>query len=545
MLYTIPVSSSLDERRGYTGNMDPYGRAHFHLGPLVDGFNRACDDMLRDGVIDRIWDGDYTLWSDDPTEITQPNRLGWLEVAESMQSEVEGLHAFAAEVAAEGYQRAVLFGMGGSSLAPEVMQRTFGTKPGMLQLEVLDSTHPDAVLDLQHRLDLDRTLFIVSSKSGSTIETLSQFEYFWSLAPHGEHFVAITDGGSILQKLGVERGFRRVIVNRPDIGGRYSALSFFGLVPAALIGADIDEMLAMARGVAEECHPEEPRASPSAMLGITMGEAALARRDKLTLLLPEDLASFGDWVEQLLAESTGKEGKGIVPIVGEPEEPSASDGSDRLFVAIGPNASADEFEAAGHPVVQMPYIGTQQLGAEFFRWEFATAVAGQRLGINPFDQPNVQSAKDATNRILAAGVTEADETPSIAEVLATVGPGDYIALLAYLPRNDATKSALQMLRQRLGQRHRAATTLGFGPRYLHSTGQLHKGGANNGVFLLLTDDPSGDADVPGRPFSFGRLHRAQALGDLQSLLLAKRRVAHIHLTGDRIAAIQNLEKTIR
>jgi len=508
--------------------------------------------MAQDGVIERLWRGDHTLWSPDPTEITQPNRLGWLEVFDSIAAEAASLRQFAAETAAEGYRRLVLMGMGGSSLAPEVMQRTFGTKPGMLDLTVLDTTHPDAVLALTRELDLERTLFIVASKSGSTIETLSHFEYFWSLAPQGKHFVAITDGGSQLQKLGAERGFRRVFINRPDIGGRYSALSFFGLVPAALIGADLDEMLAQARNAAAACHQEDPRSNPGALLGAVMGEASLAGRDKLTLLLPDEMSSFGDWVEQLLAESTGKEGKGIVPIVGEPPEPPASYGNDRLFVsyrksgghpqtpAKGPAEAIDALTAAGHPVVELPYAGKQQLGGEFFRWEFATAAAGQRLGINPFDQPNVQSAKDATSRILASGTTEADATPSLDEVLARVKPGDYIALLAYLPRNPAVEAPLQALRQKLGQRYRVATTLGFGPRYLHSTGQLHKGGPNSGVFLLFTDDPSGDAQVPGRPFSFGRLHRAQALGDLQSLLSTGRRVAHVSLTGDRIKAIEAL-----
>jgi glucose-6-phosphate isomerase len=513
-----------------------------HLGPLKDRFNRACEDMTRDNVIERLWQGDYTLWSTDPTEITQPNRLGWLEVIDTIASETASLKQFAAEVAAEGYRRLVLMGMGGSSLAPEVMQRTFGTAPGMLELTVLDTTHPDAVLDLTRELDLEKTLFLVASKSGTTIETLSHFEYFWSLAPQGKHFVAITDEGSLLQKLGTEHGFRRVFVNRPDIGGRYSALSFFGLVPAALIGADVDEMLSQARLIAEECRVENPRANPHAALGAMMGEASLAGRDKLTLLLPDDMASFGDWVEQLLAESTGKHGKGIVPIVGEPSEPSASYGNDRLFVAIGPNPAVAEFKAAGHPVVELPHTGNQQLGAEFFRWEFAVAVAGQRLGINPFDQPNVQSAKDATSRILEAGITQADTTPPLDEVLAKVKPGDYIALLAYLPRNDSVEAPLQALRQKLGQRYRVATTLGFGPRYLHSTGQLHKGGPNSGVFLLFTDEPSGDAQVPDRPFSFGRLHRAQALGDLQSLLTAGRRVAHVSLTGDRNKAIERMAK---
>ena len=510
------------------------------LGALENAFSRACEAVARHGVIGRIWDGDHTLWSDDPTEITQPNRLGWLEVIETMRAEVDDLRRFANEAAADGYRHAVLFGMGGSSLAPEVLQRTLGPAQGMLHLEVMDSTHPDAVLELQRRVDFDRTLFIVSSKSGSTIETLSHFEYFWSLVPKGEQFIAITDGDSLLQRLGEERGFRRVFINRPDIGGRYSALFLFGLVPGALLGLDLDEMLSQAGAMADACRSEDPGSNPGVLLGTVMGEAALTGRDKLTLILPHEIASFGDWVEQLLAESTGKQGKGIVPVVGEPVAPPSSYRGDRLFVAIGEHTDLAGLEAAGHPVVRLPYAGKQQLGAEFFRWEFATAVAGQRLAINPFDQPNVQSAKDATSQILETNTTEAEPTPPLNQVLSTVKPGDYIAVLAYLPRSHAIETPLQALRLDLRDRHLVASTLGFGPRYLHSTGQLHKGGANNGVFVLLTSDAREDAGVPGQSFSFGRLHRAQALGDLHSLLAMGRRVAHVHLPGDPIGALKAL-----
>jgi transaldolase/glucose-6-phosphate isomerase len=507
--------------------------------PLSERLRQAREELARDGVIQRIWRGDHTLWSDDTAEITEPNRLGWLEVADAMRSETSALRSFAIDVAGDGYRKAVLCGMGGSSLAPEVIQGTFGTRPGLLELEVMDSTHPDAVLDLADRLDLQRTLFLIASKSGSTIETLTQFEFFWSLIPDGRHFVAITDEGSMLQKLGEERGFRRVFINRPDIGGRYSALSHFGMVPAALIGANLDEMLSRASAMATACRSEDPDQNPGAELGAAIGEAALTGRDKLTLLLPHELASFGDWVEQLLAESTGKDGKGILPVVGETAAPARTYGEDRLFVAIGEHSDLAGFEAAGHPVVRLPFEGKQQLGAEFFRWEFATAVAGQRLRINPFDQPNVQSAKDATSQILAGGVTEPEPTPPFADVLATVKPGDYIAVLAYLPRNPAIEADVQALRLELRDRYLVATTLGFGPRYLHSTGQLHKGGPNSGVFILLTDDPTRDIEVPRRPYTFGRLHRAQALGDLQSLVSLGRRVTHVHLQGNRTEALKS------
>ena len=513
-------------------------------GPLTKQLQHALNEMARDRVIERIWQGDYELWSDDPTEITEPNRLGWLDVAETMRGETSALRRFAIDVAGDGYRKAVLFGMGGSSLAPEVLQRTLGTRPGLLELEVMDSTHPDAVLDLAARLDLQRTLFIVASKSGSTIETLTHFEYFWSLVPDGRHFVAITDEGSVLQKLAEERAFRQVFLNRPDIGGRYSALSYFGMVPAALIGANLDELLSQASAMAAQCRNENVAENPGALLGALIGEAALAGRDKLTLLLPHGLESLGDWVEQLLAESTGKQGKGVLPVVGEPPGPAGTYGADRLFVAVGEFSDLAGFEAAGHPVVKLPLTGKQQLGAEFFRWEFATAVAGERLRINPFDQPNVQSAKDATSRILASGNTEAEATLSISDVLATVKPGDYIAVLAYLPRNAAIEADVQALRLDLRDRYLVATTLGFGPRYLHSTGQLHKGGPNSGVFILLTDEPMRDAEVPSRPYTFGGLHRAQALGDLQSLVSMGRRVAHVALQGERTAAIKALRRGI-
>jgi hypothetical protein len=431
-------------------------------------------------------------------------------------------------------------GMGGSSLAPEVLQATFGTLEGMLQVHVLDTTHPDSVLGLVDAIDLRRTLFIVSSKSGTTIETLSHFDYFWSLLPDGGHYIAITDEASHLHHLGEERRFRRVFLNRSDIGGRYSALSFVGLVPAALIGADTDTLLARAREVAKACRAGAGTANPGAYLGAVMGEASLSGRDKLTLFLPDELASFGAWVEQLLAESTGKQGKGIIPIVGEPLAAPESYGHDRLFVAIGDHTGLDELAKAGHPVVHLPFDGPQQLGAEFFRWEFATAVAGARLGINPFDQPNVQSAKDATARILETGVTEAEASGSLVEVLNSVRPGDYLALLAYLPRDGTVASMLEELRLRLRGRYGVATSVGFGPRYLHSTGQLHKGGPNSGVFIVFTDDAARDATIPGRSYSFDRLRRAQALGDLQSLHSMGRRVAHVHLTGDRLTALESL-----
>jgi glucose-6-phosphate isomerase len=517
---------------------------HVNLGPIAGRVQQALADLDARDVLARIRQPDHTVWSDDPTEITEPNRLGWLEVHAEMAGEAESLQAFAASVAAEGYTTAVVLGMGGSSLAPEVLQATFGYRLDRLALQVLDTTHPDAILDLERAIDLSKTLFIVSSKSGSTVETISQFRYFWKLIPDGAHFIAITDPGSSLQKLGEAHGFRRVFLNRPDIGGRYSALSYFGLVPAALIGADLEAVLAQAGEMAGVCESPSAAANPGAYLGAVMGEAALAGRDKLMLFLPPQFAAFGDWVEQLLAESTGKEGKGIIPVVGETPAPPEKYSADRLFVVIGPNTDIAGLEAAGHPVVQLPYEGPEQLGAEFFRWEFATAIAGQRLGINPFDQPDVQSAKDATSRIIEQDITDPGSTPSMADLLRSVKAPDYIAVLAYLPRNTVTRRELQTLRLDLRDRHRVATTLGFGPRYLHSTGQAHKGGPNSGVFIVITDDAEEDAQIPEAPYTFDRLRMAQALGDLQSLQAAGRRVAHVHLKGERVAAIRSLRSGV-
>jgi transaldolase / glucose-6-phosphate isomerase len=486
--------------------------------------NRLAE-MGRADVIARIWRGDYRVWSDDPTEITKPNRLGWLTVAGQMREHTADLKRFAEQVRSEGYQTVALLGMGGSSLAPEVIYSSFRDAGG-LDLHILDTTAPDDIIRLEQALDLQKTLFIVASKSGSTIETLSQFAYFWEKLPDGAHFIAITDPGSPLAMLAKERGFRRVFLNPESLGGRYSALSFFGLVPAALIGIDLDAFLDAADEMQEACHYcQTPSDNPGAWLGAIMGEAALAGRDKLTLVLPDELAGLGDWIEQLVAESTGKQGKGIIPIAGEMEGTSKTYGVDRLFVVIGQNSA---LKTAGHPVVHLPYRGREQLSAEFFRWEFATAVAGHVLQINPFDQPNVQQAKDAAARHLASPAP-LPRMKSVLELLQVIRPGDYIALLAYLPRTEAIRKRLEAVREKLRQRYGVATTAGFGPRYLHSTGQVHKGGPNRGVFFELVDDDTRDLPIPGQSYSFGDLKRAQADGDLEALLQAGRRAVRTKL----------------
>ncbi len=492
------------------------------LGALAPRVEERLSRLADDEVTRRIWSRDHTLWRPEPTEIA--DRLGWLDVIDQMLEESGKLSEFAGKIRTEGFTTAVLLGMGGSSLAPEVLHATFGSRGG-LELKVLDTTDPADIRAVEDALDLDRTLFVVASKSGGTIETLSHFAYFWERLPHGDHFIAITDAGSPLDALAREHGFRKVFHNPPDIGGRYSALSYFGLVPAALIGADIHALLDRAHEMFHACHYCVPAdRHPGAWLGAVLGEAALSGRDKLTLILPEEIATFGTWVEQLIAESTGKEGKGVVPVEGEPlGRPEVYD-DDRLFVAIGHHEGLQALEDAGHPVVRLPYRDGLQLGAEFFRWEFATAVAGHVLGIQPFDQPDVQEAKDTTAAILKEGEFELPELGDLAALLAEVRHGDYIAIQAYAPRTAGVEAELQRARGALRDRYRVATTVGYGPRFLHSTGQLHKGGANTGVFIQIVGDDANDLPVPGRPFTFSQLKRAQALGDYRALQARGRRV---------------------
>jgi glucose-6-phosphate isomerase len=483
--------------------------------------------MDRDRIVERIWRKDHTVWKDDPTEIT--DRLGWLTVSDLMHERIGELEGFAEQAATDGFETAILLGMGGSSLAPEVFARTFGFADGALELIVLDTTHPATIDRLARELELDRTLFIVASKSGGTTETLSHFAFFWDRTPNGAQFVAITDAGTPLERLAREHRFRSVFLNPADIGGRYSALSYFGLVPAALIGAPLHEVLDSAEQMRTASERMLPAAQiPGATLGAMMGESAGAGRDKLTLFLPQEIASFGSWVEQLIAESTGKENIGLVPVVGEPIGPPDVYGRDRIFVAIGEHEGLDELEQIGHPVARLRYDGREQIGGEFFRWEMATAIAGHVLGINPFDQPNVQEAKDTTRAILGSGSLEDPGFDDLGVLLKQVNEGDYVAILAYLDRTSETEDAIERVRLLIRDRYRVATTTGFGPRFLHSTGQLHKGGPNSGVFIQVADaGRSVDLPIPGQPFTFGTLIDAQALGDLRSLRGRGRRVARV------------------
>jgi hypothetical protein len=411
------------------------------------------------------------------------------------------------------------------------MVETFGPAEGHLRMLVLDTTDPVAIGRVADTLPLDRTLFVAASKSGGTIETRSQLELFWDRIRRPEQFAAVTDPASDLGALARERRFRKVFENRPDIGGRYSALSHFGLVPAALLGVDVCELLDRAGHMAAATAPcVAAERNPALRLGAVMAAAARAGRDKLTIVLPPAIESFGLWLEQLIAESTGKEGTGVLPVVGEPLGPPESYGDDRLFVAIGSDFSAqlDALAAAGHPVVELPYTDPFDVGAEVFRWEWATCLAGAVLGINPFDQPNVAEAKAATARVLAEGLPELAVEP-VAGVLDQLRRGDYFAIHAYMDPWSEVVGRLQEVRVVVRDRFRVATTLGIGPRFLHSTGQFHKGGPPTGVFVQVVDDVDVDVPIPGQPFGFGTLIRAQAAGDLQTLRRRGLRAARVSL----------------
>ncbi len=515
--------------RALDGDVSPQFAASASLGDLARAVAGRLEAMRRDDIVRRIWARDHTVWKPDPTELA--NRLGWLDVTEEMTHRVDMLRSMTNELIGDGFTTAVLLGMGGSSLGPEVLRDVLGTRADGLELHVLDSTDPAAVRAVSDYINTDRTVFIVASKSGTTVETLSHLAFFWDQVPEGRHFIAITDPGSSLAKLGEERHFRRVFLNDPNIGGRYAVLSYFGLVEAALLGTDLERLLGYAREMRAACLPEAPlEDNPGAWLGAVLGEAALAGRYQLTLVLPPGTRSLGYWIEQLVAESTGKEDLGILPVEGEPLGTPGVYSEHRLFVALGEHEELDALAAAGHPVVRLAMEDNPHaLGTEFFRWEFATAVAGYVLGINPFDQPNVQEAKDAANRFLRG---ESDHGQPLAPstldaVLEGAGPGDYVALLAYMQRTPELDERLLAARLRLRDRLRVATTSGYGPRFLHSTGQLHKGGPDSGVFIQVLGEDGEDLPIPGQSFTFGQLKRAQADGDLAALLARGRRAARV------------------
>ncbi len=557
----------------------------------MSGLDAAIASRLeawtRDRVAERLWAKDGSLWAASgkpPADVAA--WLGWLDLPEAMSERVTELEHLARDIRADGYRRSAVLGMGGSSLAPELFSRVFGWAGGEggsgaasadgLELRILDSTHPDAVRGFRSWASAQRTLFCISSKSGTTTEPNAYQAAMGEIAPALD-FVAITDPGTALVELAQAQEFRAIVEAPPDVGGRYSALTVFGLVPAALNGVEVGRLLERARSMAHACRTADAASNPGLALGATIGEAALAGRDKMTILTPSRLASFGDWAEQLVAESTGKGGRGIVPIVNEPLRAPDAYSGDRCFVRLALegevepelDALADAVEGLGHPVIRIGLADAYDVGAEFVRWEIATAVAGVALEIDPFDQPNVQESKDATKALLeayrsggalpetmpivsepgmsvSADAAVLDDTPvsidgAVEQLFGLARPGlDYVAILAYLPMDAEVVYRLQAIRERIGEATGAATTLGFGPRFLHSTGQLHKGGPDTGVFLQITADPSRDLPIPGWTESFGTLIAAQALGDLTSLQKRGRRALRLHLA-DAVAGLARLE----
>ena len=567
--------------------MMPVSKLSVSLGRYQSVVAASCARMMQDRVPDRILQKDYTLWKSAPEEIT--NRLGWLHSPRAMTGRLAQINGLVDVVRKDGYTHALLLGMGGSSLAPEVYRKTFGVTKGYLDLAVLDSTDPGTVLAFSRKLDLAKTLFIVSTKSGGTVETFSFMKYFFNLAAErygsteaGRHFIAITDPGSALAELAAVHQFRETFLNDPDIGGRYSALSFFGLVPAALMGVDVKKLLNRAAEAADRersLHDFGADSLTGLYLGAVMGELARAGRDKLTFVFSQRIASFGDWLEQLIAESTGKEGKGILPVVGEPLGVSADYGDDRIFVYIHlagdevQDEAIDHLGKAGQPIIKIGLQDVCDLGGQIFLWEMATAVAGHILGINPFDQPDVEAAKVLARKMIVQ-YREKGSLPDEVPLLRSEGidvygdcpahsPGDalnvflgsalpdgYVALQAYLQPTAETDAALLRLRNALRDRCCLATTVGYGPRFLHSTGQLHKGDGGRGVFLQLTADDPRDVPIPdnmgqpGSSLSFGVLKAAQALGDRQALRNAGRPVIRFHLGGDIAGGMEVLTQAV-
>lgn len=526
----------------------------FLLAPVT----KRITQFEADSVNSRLWAHDPTLWTEDPAGQAEVKiRLGWLDLPNPSRNLADNVTAFAKEVKDAGIHKTLLLGMGGSSLGPEVMSLTFNLKPETFA--ILDSTDPAQIAEAAQNFPTDETLYIVASKSGGTAETMSAFYYFWEKSGgDGSHFVAITDPGSNLEKMAKERNFRKIFMADSTVGGRYSALTAFGLVPAALMGIDANKALDSAATMMAEAKKDIDNSA--LYLGAVMGEAALNGRDKLTLITDSAFESFGAWAEQLIAESTGKEGKGIVPIDGESLLPAEKYGDDRLFVYLRLDSENDEFvtelEKANQPVLEIQITDNYSLFTEFYRWEYATAVACHILGVNAFDQPNVEAAKiEARAQIYAynqKGVLDEGEPTwekedvKIYTNVDIVGANlnsaidsffdkgredDYVAIQAYLPRNNQTATSLQKIRKAIQEKTGLAITLGFGPRFLHSTGQLHKGGANNGIFIQITADAEADIDIPTQGMSFGTLERAQVLGDYAALEAAGRRVLRIHLSG--------------
>ncbi len=542
----------------------------FNLGKFADAVAGRLLSWKRDSITAAIWSRDFRVWSEShQPEIT--DRLGWLDLPEKMGEHVGEIQRIADQIRAEEIRYVVLLGMGGSSLAAEVFHGVFGKQPEYPELFVLDTTHPAEIKQIEGSLDLERTLFIVASKSGTTQETMALFRYFFQklgerLPNPGCRFVAITDPQTPLAELARTNGFKHLFLTPPDVGGRYSALSHFGLVPAALVGIDIATLLERAARSAASCKPEVAvENNPGLYLGATLVELALKGCDKVTFVTDTAFEPFPDWIEQLIAESTGKDGKGIVPITHESLGEPAEYTQDRLLAGISlANATTNmlqeklrHFSQARFPVFHLCLADGYDLGGHMFVWEFAIAVASAALGVNPFSQPDVQLAKDMARKAIAGGsfaMTIEDEInlpaatgivkTALGQLLSSARPGDYFTIQAFLPRSDTILSHLQTLRQRVRNRFRLATALGFGPRFLHSSGQLHKGGPNTGIFLQLVDEPTVDLAIPQSTLTFGNLIRAQAIGDYLALKERSRRILRMNLGSDPVSSLQSLINAI-
>lgn len=555
----------------------------YSIGDNFVSIDEAINKLNDENIIEKIWKKDHSVWSKDPNEIT--NRLGWLDSVEVTGSSIKEINNFVNDVRKSGFTHALLMGMGGSSLAPEVFRLTFGVKEGFLDLDVIDSTHPEVVMEKVKRFNPATTLYILSTKSGGTVETFSFMKFFYNYVMHnlskdevGKHFIAITDPGSGLQKVAEELNFRKIFLNDPNIGGRFSALSLFGIVPAALVGVDIEKLLSLAKDEVNNCKKSgnEISLNAASVIGIIIGELGKKGMDKLTYIISPAFKFIGAWIEQLIAESTGKSGKGILPVDLESIESPEFYSKDRLFVYLKLkhdstyNEKINELKNAGFPILEIELESIYDLGKQFFMWEFATAVAGWVLQIQPYDQPNVEQAKIVARKMMK----EYQENGKLPELVPAFEEQDikiygeirtnslesalhsflsdckagksYVAIQAYLNPNEETSNALQSLRTEIQKKYKVATTLGFGPRFLHSTGQLHKGDAGNGYFIQLVSEIEDDLPIPENAgeektsITFGILIKAQALGDRQALLDNKRKVIMIDLGEDITSSLFKL-----
>jgi transaldolase / glucose-6-phosphate isomerase len=575
------------QRQGATAGDDLDGQTCQLAPQFEEAVVASLQSWGRDGTVAQLWAGDASIW----TSADEAKWLGWLGIVEDERKRIGDLVGLATEVRREGFTHVLLLGMGGSSLGPDVFAKTFGHQDGSPELLVLDSTDPAQVRTAERSIDPARTLFIVSSKSGSTLEPNILKQYFFAVAQRavgaataGSRFIAITDPGSKLQTIAARDRFRKVALGLASIGGRYSVLSDFGMVPAAAMGLDIGRLLDTTQKMVNACGANVPPATnPGVVLGTIVGVLAQSGRDKITIVASPGVADFGAWLEQLVAESTGKQGKGLIPVDAEPLGTPEVYGQDRLFVYMRLEGEADAkqddavaaIEQAGHPVVRITVIDRYHIGQEFFRWEIATAVAGAIIGINPFDQPDVEASKDKTRELTTAYEKSGELPPETAQLQARgialfvpetdraafgtagtlvdylaahfnrVHAGDYCALLAYVERNAPHRDALQAIRTLIRDRKHVATCVGFGPRFLHSTGQAYKGGPNTGVFLQITCDDAPDLDVPDQKYTFGVVKAAQARGDFQVLAERGRRLLRVHLGADVAAGLDVLKEAVR